>query len=326
MRKKILLIIMCVVLATAVLCVACVQKKENKAENNDNEKMINTWEDIQVTLEKDEKTTDISWLENKTQVFFTKESGDYQHNMYSWKVGEEKEKLVNGVSGNIYDLSWSKDGRYITVNEGTGTIYTTIIITAEDIQIVDKIVNAGGPVWSLDCSKLAFAVLNDKEPSIAIEWDGTCDIMLYDIKTKAKRVVLKADNYFYYMPLAWDENGLKYEKCYFDEREREELNFKENDEEKINAAFDITSETYIEKNEKKNVEVEIKYPVIKNMADKDMEEKFNSLIKEKVNNYKTLYYEDNEAEAIKQTIFADYQVMKKTEDLICVRFFISMYS
>ncbi|MFA6807987.1 MAG: hypothetical protein WCR27_03230 [Eubacteriales bacterium] len=220
MGKK-LFTVLCLVIGVAVFCVGCGNKQEVKDVTAGVTE--NTRTDIQKTLEENENIAEVTWSEDKTCVFFTKDIGNYVRQLYQWKAGETNENQVKGVSGNLYDITQSDDGKYITVNEGTGTIYTTIIISVEDLLLVEEIVNVGGPVWSPDSDKLAFAVLNDKKPSIDMEWDGTSDLLIYNIKSKGKEIVLVADNDFNYNPISWDENGLKYEKNYLDGRKSEEL-------------------------------------------------------------------------------------------------------
>lgn len=354
MQKKIGILCLCIIMGIIILTVGCKNKnkvtdtqvdsdtstKTEKQEETNNQTEINneetnieesneeknkeiidtlTKDDIQAILQADEKVEEIAWSIDNIQVFFTKDIGDYQFQLYTWKVGEEKEKEIKGINGNLYDLTFSPDNIYITINEGTSNVYETIIISVEDIAIVDRIVNTGGPIWSIDSKQIAFAILNDKQPSIEIELSGTSDIMLFDIGSKTQTIILEADNNFMYQPISWDETGLKYGKYYFDDTPLEELIYNEND--KLENQYDILTENFVENSDK--LEIDIKYPIVQNMADIDVQKKVNESINETVDVYKKLYYPDDE---FKQTINVNYDLMRKTEDTLSIRFFISLYT
>lgn len=329
MNSKKFLAILCLLIGVVVLAAGCA-KEETKEVAKEGTKEVTevtkdskaeyTKEDIKIALEKDKSIADITWSEDNTYVFFTKEVGDFERKLYMWRVGENTSKQIEGVSGNLYEISKSTDGRYITVNEGTSTIYSTIIISVDGLKVMDQVVNTGGPIWSPDSDKIAFSVLNNKKPSVDIEWDGTCDLMIYDINTKEKTVVIKAENDFYYTPKSWDEKGLKYEKFYFDGRETEELTYTGKTDDKAMNKYDISSETYTDKT--KNMEFEIKYPVISNMENKEIEQSLNKIIKEKfcVNAKST-----EEDEEFKATLNTDYEITKQTDELISIKIFSSIF-
>jgi len=265
MNKKILAMVLCIMVSITILFTGCTKevvsddtetKVNSTIENTNESENINTKEDIQASLKKDKKVEDITWAKDNSMVVFTKYIDDFEKQLYIWNVGEESEKQIEGVSGNLYDINYSPDDKYITVNEGTSSVYETIIITTEDFKIVDRVVNTGGPVWSPDSKKIAFAVVNDKEPIIPMELSGTTDLMIYDIKVNIKPVVLEANNYFFLSPVSWEENGLKYEKSYLDDRQSEKLMYEDTD-------YYVITEIFTEKTE--NMEVEIKYPIVINI-------------------------------------------------------------
>lgn len=318
MCRRIVALVLCTMIMS-IMFAGCTKEKETNDQqakdnyqtekaSNDTES-TNTKEDIQICLEKDENVDGISWSKDNTQVAYTKDTGDLMKDMYIWKVGE-KEKKVKGLSGPLYDITWSFDNKYITINEQTSNIYKTIIISAEDLLIVDEIGQiAAGPIWSLDSEKIAFAMQNDKEPIIDIEASGTTDLMIYEISKNRKIVVLEADNDFFYSPLVWDENGLKYEKSYFDDRKTEELIYGE-------TIYDIVTKTYTEKTE--NIEVETKYPVVTNMENKDVENKINNMILEKIGIQEEPIEIDDET--FKETIQGDYEITLKTKNRLSIKF------
>lgn len=91
-------------------------------------------------------------------------------------------------------------------------------------------------------------------------------------------------------------------------------------------SYEILSETYTEINEK--VETNIKYPVLVNMKDKKIEDSFNNVIKERVDEYKNLYNRNDtdDKETLKQTIFVDYEILRKEKDYISLKLIISLYT
>lgn len=107
-----------------------------------------------------------------------------------------------------------------------------------------------------------------------------------------------------------------------DNDETEIENNNENSVDNQDGIYEITMETYTEKNEK--VEIEIKYPALKNMADTDIENKINTIIKKRTDDYKQLYHAEDEG--YKETIHVDYEMMREKEDMLSLRFFISLYT
>lgn len=323
MYKKVLALVLCIMVSVTILFAGCTKeqvsddtetKVNSTIEDTDDTQNINTKEDIQDALKKDEKIADIIWSKDNSMVAFTKYIDDFEKQLYIWNILEESEKQIEGVSGNLYEIRFSPNDKYITVNEGTSNVYETIIITIEDFKIVDRVVNAGGPVWSPDSQKIAFAVLNDKEPIIPMELSGTTDLMIYDIKANIKPVVLEANNYFILSPVYWDKNGLKYEKSYLDDRQSEELIYEDTD-------YYVITEVYTGKAE--NIEVEIKYPVVINMGNKEVEEKINNIIIEKAGI--NLESDGSDNEDFKETLYTGYEITKKSNDILSIYFFSSLF-
>jgi len=330
MGIRLRLILLCVVIGIAVLPGAgCSTGKEPQGAEADDTQGKYSREHIQESLKSDKNAADISWSKDKSRVAFLKNTEDYEAQMYLWNVGEARENKVAGASGNLYDLKWSPDSRFVTVNEGTSTVYETLIIDPDNLAIADRIVNAGGPVWSPDSARLAFAVLNNKKPVVAVEWDGTCDLMIYDLKTKKSEVVLAAENDFYYSPKSWGKDGLRYEKCYFDDRKTEVLIYQEGSQGKTDSnsstpsedAYNISSKTYAD--QQVNIQVEINYPVITKMQNKDIENRINSIIENKFG----LHDEPAETgdETFKETLNVNYEVKRRTENTLSLRIFFSSY-
>ncbi|MBU7006014.1 DUF3298 domain-containing protein [Phosphitispora fastidiosa] len=330
MGIRLRLILLYLVIGIALLAGAgCSSGKEPQEAEADDAQGKYSLEYIQESLKSDKNAADISWSKNKSRVAFFKNTEDYEVQMYLWNVGEARENKVAGASGNLYDLKWSPDSRFVTVNEGTSTVYETLIIDPDNLTIADKIVNAGGPVWSPDSARLAFAVLNNKKPIVAVEWDGTCDLVIYDLKTKNADVILAAENDFYYSPKSWDKGGLRYEKCYFDDRKPEVLIHQEGSQGKTGSnsspsftnAYNISTQTYTD--QQVNIEVEIKYPVITKMQNKDIENRINSIIENKFG----LHDEPTETgdETFKETLNVNYEVKRRTENALSLRIFFSAY-
>ncbi len=330
MGIRLRLILLYLVIGIALLAGAgCSSGKEPQEAEADDAQGKYSLEYIQESLKADKNAADISWSKNKSRVAFFKNTEDYEVQMYLWNVGEERENKVAGASGNLYDLKWSPDSRFVTVNEGTSTVYETLIIDPDNLTIADKIVNAGGPVWSPDSARLALAVLNNKKPMVAVEWDGTCDLVIYDLKTKSADVILAAENDFYYSPKSWDKGGLRYEKCYFDDRKPEVLIYQEGSQGKTGSNsspsstndYNISTQTHTD--QQVNIEVEIKYPVITKMQNKDIENRINSIIENKFG----LHDEPAETgdETFKETLNVNYEVKRRTENALSLRIFFSAY-
>ncbi len=307
MGEKRLNVVLGIIICVAIVFSSCVKKEEEFSK-----------ERIQANLMKSDMISEIVWLKDDSMVVYIRESDDYLGELYVRRVGEQKEIMIEGVRGNLYDIKQSHDGKYIIVNDGTAEYCMTVIVSLEDLAVVDVIDNLGGPVWSPDSNQLAFAWPNDKEPIIMLELESTTDLVLYDVESKTKEVLLMGDNDVICIPVTWDADGLKYKKIFLDDRKEEEQIYDENSR----GTYEIETKTYEEENEK--VEISIKYPVLKNMVNEDIENKVNQVIMNRLNDYKTLYHADEEG--YKETIYANYEVMKKGKDFLSIKFFISLYT
>lgn len=240
MQSKLLIIL--IVLTLMITLMSCSNETSKTTENNNDtviaqnedkeDKQIIaqietdetiTKADIDDNLKNDESVMEIVWSKDSSVVAFTRDIGDYQLQLYIWVVDVEAEERVLGVDGNLYDISWSSNDEYVTVNEGTSTMYNATIVSIKDISIVDNVVCVAGPVWSPDSTQIVFAVLNDKMPSVAVEWDGTSDLVLYELENKKQEIIVEARNDYYYIPNSWNNEGIVYSKYYFDDRKSEEL-------------------------------------------------------------------------------------------------------
>ncbi len=328
LSKKRLYLVLCITISVIIIFAGCVKKDipkdMNVGTNNQPEVQDIPMEEefskerIQANLMKSDMISEKMWLKDDSMVVYIRESDDYLGKLFVRRVGEQKEIMIEGVSGNLYDIKQSFDGKYIIVNDGTAEYCMTVIVSLEDLAVVDVIDNLGGPIWSPDSNKLAFAWPNNKEPIVSLEIESTTDLVLYDVASRSKEFILMGDNDFIYYPVVWDDQGLRYIKVYLDDRQEEEFIYDKN----ARGAYEIEMETYEEKNEK--VEISIKYPVLKNIHNKDIENKVNAVIMDRVNNYKTLYHADEDG--YKETIYADYEVMKKGRDYLSLKNFISLYT
>jgi hypothetical protein len=88
--------------------------------------------------------------------------------------------------------------------------------------------------------------------------------------------------------------------------------------------YEIVTETYTEKTQ--TLEINIKYPVIKNMQDENVQDKMNGNIQERIEEYKKMYFEEEEGYEYLQTIDADFEIRVKSGKMLSITFFISMYA
>lgn len=233
--KKILLFILCIV-GIGLFAFGCGAEKtpqsgapvENPAEKpQSGTPAEDPAEEMQAALLSDENIDDITWSDDKSFVLFTKDVGDYERHFFIWRTDEEEAAEIGGIAGNLYGITLSPDNRYATVNEGTSVVRGTFLLTSDDMQVTGRFTNTGGPVWSPDSKKIAFAVVNDKKPAVDIETDGTCDIMIYSVETGTKETVMEADSDFLLDPLSWDDRGLAVRKNYLDGRDAETVIYHE---------------------------------------------------------------------------------------------------
>ncbi|MCM1988240.1 RsiV family protein [Oceanirhabdus seepicola] len=290
--------------------------KENIKENDKDKEVL----DIQTRLEQDENVSEITWSNTRTKIAYLKEIEDFQKELYIRDITLEKETKVEGLKGNLYEISWAPNDVWVTVNDGTSNIFETIIINKFNL-IHDKIVNTSGPVWCEDSEKIAFAVPNNKETIVPIELDGTTDLMIYYFNSTNEMnrvVVMEGENDFFYEPFEWNKDGIKCIKSYLDNREYEEFVYEE-------LRYNIIEETYIAKN--KNSEVIINYPIIEYLEYEETKETEETEEVEVVVNSHISYkagildelteYED---ETYKETLNVDYTITKKTNEILSMYF------
>ncbi|QZY54093.1 DUF3298 and DUF4163 domain-containing protein [Crassaminicella profunda] len=100
-----------------------------------------------------------------------------------------------------------------------------------------------------------------------------------------------------------------FEKSTFGDNKHKELKDKD-------IGYDLVTKTYTEKT--KNMEVTIKYPVIINMANKEVENKSNKMIVERMGVYDEPIETDDEA--FKETLQGDYEITRKTKRQLSIKF------
>jgi len=265
--------------------------------------------DIQTRLEQDENVSEIIWSNDKLRVAYLKEIGDFQKELYMWDTTEEKEVKVEGLEGNLYDITWSPDDIWVTVNNGTSNLYETLIINPFNLMIQYTIVNSAGPVWCEDSNKIAFAVPNNKEAIVPTELSGTTDLIVFYLDTMTQYTVLEGESDFSYAPLDWNNDELKYGKYYLDDRVDEEL---------IYDDFSYNIVQLIHTDENKNTEVIINYPMVQNLGDEETEILVNSFISYKAGVLDELSEYDDEN--YKETLYVDYIITKKSNEVLSMYF------
>lgn len=329
MNKKLVILVLTVLIIFLLIGCSDVETSNNlEVELSDNEgvtkvngvseeNIVDTSKDgIREIVNNDNKIDEIVWSNDEEKVCFTRINESMEYELFIWKVGQAEEKQVAGIIGNLYDISWSPNNKYVTLNEGTSVLYETFIILVNDMEVLDKVVCTGGPIWSMDSNSILFAILNDKKPTVDLELDGTTDLMVYDLNLMRKEIILEASNDYMYNPVSWDEEGIKYKKEYFDGSETETFIYGKND--LGIGQYQINTEEYnVDENQ---LLVEIKYPQITDSSNKEIEDKVNAIINARVEEYKNMFYQDEEQ---KQYIYVNYEITKKDQDVLSMIFNIS---
>ena len=183
-------------------------------------------------------------IEGRDNIIEHKEFGDYTVYIEKPKEGENRLKVANskdgkvknieGIIGEFYGIDWSKDGRYFIVNEGTGIIKITYLISLKDLEDIISIPTIGNIVWSPDSTKLLLGVENNKKRAVKGELKGTIDLAIYYINSGTVEPLLEADEYVDYWPEYWDEdNNIGYKKI------------NEAGEEKLSIKYEPTKEEQV---------------------------------------------------------------------------------
>lgn len=117
------------------------------------------------------------------------------------------DKEIEGIKGDLHDITWSNNGKYFIVNEGDGIVATTYIVSIDDVDNFHKIKTVGNTIWSPDSEKLLIGVENNKKRTIDEELSGTIDLAIYYIASQVGETILEADELRDYYPKSWDQDN-----------------------------------------------------------------------------------------------------------------------
>lgn len=203
------------------------QKTESLNSNTESKK--SKAEDGKAAIEKKLKETiteenlrAMKWSpDGKTLIYAT---GDNPENrcVYLWSVGEAEPHKANIETGWGTAFGWSPNSEYVLVEGGTSAIRSITIIdkTGEPAhKEEDKIVSfqTSGfahpnieleQFWSSDSAEIVIAQYNDAITALPdVEVSGVFDIMVYNVKEKATKTLLKSTASEYYTIDKWLDNN-----------------------------------------------------------------------------------------------------------------------
>ncbi len=119
----------------------------------------------------------------------------------------EREVDLKEIVGDLHSIKWSKDGKYLIVDEGSQLINTTYIVDTENMVVADDIKTIGEVIWSPDSKKLLIGAENNKERVVENELFGTVDLAIYYLWSKKVEPFLEAASDIDYYPEYWDEDN-----------------------------------------------------------------------------------------------------------------------
>ncbi|KKM09719.1 hypothetical protein SY88_17425 [Clostridiales bacterium PH28_bin88] len=201
---------------------------QEKGPDDHLESIVGTSEDIKAILSQRKDAYAVTWSPDGTVVAFV--VGDTQGmegQMYLWFSGDQRPKLISGITDRICDFYWSPDSQYVFVDTGTSAQRGGIIVSVEQHKEIGRIGYTHRPQWSPDSKMVALGVVRKVEPPIPWELDGTIDLALYNVETGELNVVATGTNEVYYYPVKWDRDGtLTYEKHFINNEKVERLKYK----------------------------------------------------------------------------------------------------
>lgn len=276
-------------------------------------------ESLNEILQNDKTVSEIVWSNDKSAVAYFKTIESDQKGLFMRTLEYADEEIDFKLNADYYyDIAWSPNDKYITVDKRPSDIYETSIICCESWEVIDEISNGGGPVWSPDSSMIAFARLNDKTPVILLNLEGTFDIALYDIETKQIETLLEGENDFSYFPTSWDEVNLYYTKSYLGSGESEEGMYSFTSPSDLLNEYEIITES--EESDDSAVKISIKYPKLINLPDTKVENIINETINNKIDMFINEIIPHTGDDFPKNTITIDYKITKQSEELLSIRF------
>jgi Tol biopolymer transport system component len=142
------------------------------------------------------------------KIAVVKKNSGGEYDLYIMTAANKKLDKVAKVSGMLYDPQWSYDDKYLSVEDGTGALKETDIVTVSALKKRWGVQNTG-MVWAQKSESVAFSVVNPAvKQAVETELDGATDVIVYNMDTIKYKRIIKADARYDYRPLKWDGSGL----------------------------------------------------------------------------------------------------------------------
>lgn len=168
----------------------------------------------------DKNLSDIRFLKNLNAIVFSIETGeDSGTYLYDLKTQEV-------VCISIYDdIYWSKTGENFFVDEGTDGMFRDFVIVIDETSNSIKNVEYAQSCFWLDGESIIYSEFSDTaevEPKGGLELDRSVNIVVYNVKTKEKEVLLYGTKEVAFFAIGMNEEGkLRYSKYDFEADEYE---------------------------------------------------------------------------------------------------------
>ncbi|WP_025640845.1 hypothetical protein [Schnuerera ultunensis] len=183
-------------------------------------------------------------IDERDNIIEYQEFGNHTVYIEEDKGGENRLKIVNskdgkvqnieGITGELYGIDWSNNGKYFIVNKATDIVKTTYLVSMENFEKLASIPTIGKVIWSPDSSKLLIGVENNKKRAVKGELKGTVDLAIYYVNSKTVEPLLEADEYVDYWPEYWDsDNNIGYRKINGEGEENLSIKYEPTEEELV---------------------------------------------------------------------------------------------
>ena len=186
---------------------------------------------------------EIIWFNEKIAAYLRETAGKYILGIYN--EGNKKKNEIDLVEGDLNSISWSPDGKYLTVDKGLDEVKETYIVSTENLELLGKIFTTGKVIWSPDSKKLLIGVKNNEKSN------GNIDLALYYLWSERAEPLLKANKEFNYYPDYWKKDAIGYIKISDKSKESLEIKYELSLEEKIMSI--VTAEKEINNKELKKI-------------------------------------------------------------------------
>lgn len=184
------------------------------------------WQNINEILSGNAKVIIKSWSPDNKVIAFAFEEKKYDDlQMYIWLIGQKEPQIVGDVKSIISEFQWSPDGKFVLVDCGTGIQRGGYLMTTEKFELIEYIGYVNRAFWSPDSKWLAFGRESAILAAVLLEFDGSIDLVLYNVLTKEAKILIKATSEVFYMAITWGDDGkLHYlKRSFLDNTKTEEL-------------------------------------------------------------------------------------------------------